>query len=109
MKTLSVVGRKQRQSTYAVLQKSLQQEWAFVQQVTPGIGDAFGPTEQALRETFIPDPFQGLVGGTPGIGVTCLLMKQTVLSLPDPTKTAPKNWMVSCVVTGHLVVALRGQ
>ena len=42
------------QSAYARLQKSLKQEWAFVQRVTPGIGDAFGPAEKALRETSVP-------------------------------------------------------
>ena len=44
-KTLLGVDRKHRQSAYTGLQKSLQQEWAFLQQVTPGIGDAFGPVE----------------------------------------------------------------
>ena len=39
------VARKHPQSAYAGLQKSLQQEWAFVQHVNPGIGNAFGPVE----------------------------------------------------------------
>ena len=46
--TLSGVARKHLQSTYAGLQKSLQQGWAFVQQITHGIGDAFGPVEHVL-------------------------------------------------------------
>ena len=73
-KTPSGVARKHLQSAYAGLQKSLQQEWAFVQRVTPGIGDAFGPVEQALQETCIPSLFQGLGEGTMGQGVTCLPM-----------------------------------
>ena len=48
VKTLLGVDRKHLQSDYAGLQKSLQQEWEFVQQVTPGIRDAFSPAEQAL-------------------------------------------------------------
>ena len=52
---LAGVYRKHPQSAYSGLRKSLQQEWAFVQQVTPGIGNAFGPVEKALRETFMPD------------------------------------------------------
>ena len=31
------------------------------------------------------------------------------MALPDPTQTAPENWMESCVITEHLVQALRGQ
>ena len=35
---LAGVTHKHLQSAYAGLQKSLQQEWAFVQRVTPGVG-----------------------------------------------------------------------
>ena len=67
VETLLGVSRKQPQSTYAGLKKSLKQEWSFVHQVTPNIGDAFGPVEQALQDAFIPALFQGLGEGTPGI------------------------------------------
>ena len=60
VETLAGVSCNHSQSTYAVLQKSLQQEWAFVQWVTPGIGDAFGPVVKALRETFVPALSEGL-------------------------------------------------
>ena len=36
-------------------------------------------------------------------------MKQAGLALPDPVNTSPKNWTASCLITGHLVAALRGQ
>ena len=49
VETLAGFSRKHSQSAYAGLQKSLQQEWEFVQQVTPGIDDAFGPVEKAMR------------------------------------------------------------
>ena len=62
-----------------------------MQQVTPGIGDAFGPVEQALRETFIPDLFQGLVEGTPGGVIKHLPVKHEGLAFPNPTKTSPEN------------------
>ena len=89
--------------------KSLQPEWAFVQRFTPVIGDPFRPLEQALRGAFIPVLFQVIREGTPGRGVTHLSVKQVGLALPDPTKTAPENWTASCVITGNLVTALRGQ
>ena len=109
MKTLSGVTLNHPQSAYAGLKKSLQQEWALVQRVTPGIGDAFGPMEEVLRGTFLLALFQVLGEVTSGRGFTCLPLKQSVLALPDPMKTAPENWTASCVVTGHLVAALRCQ
>ena len=109
MDILFGVSRKHPQSAYAGLQKSLQQEWSLVQQVTPGIGNAFGPVETALRETFVPDLFEGLGNGVPERGVTRLPIKQAGLSLPGPSQTAPENWTASCVITGHLVAALRFQ
>ena len=77
-----------------------------MEQVTPDIGDAFGPAEQALRYAFILALFQVLGEGILERGFTCLPVKQAVLALHDPTKTAPENWMESCVITGHLVAAL---
>ena len=58
METLVGVYRKHPQPAYAGLQKSLHQEWAFVQRVTPGIGVTIGPVEKALRETFVPALFE---------------------------------------------------
>ena len=75
VKILAGVARKHPQSAYAIMQKSLQQEWAFVHQVTPGIGGAFVLVDQALRDAFIPVLFQGLGEGTPGRLVTRLPMK----------------------------------
>ena len=63
------------QTAYAGLHKSLQQEWAFVQQVTPGIGNAFGPVETALKETFMTALFEGLGNGVPDREVTRLPAK----------------------------------
>ena len=65
--------------------------------------------ETALKETFVPALLEGLGDGVPERGITCLSVKQAGLALPDPTQTAPDNWQASCVITGHLVSALRGQ
>ena len=92
-KNLLGIAHNHPQSAYAGLYKSLQQEWAFVQRVTPGIGNAFGPAEQALQESFIPDLFQGLGNVTAGRGVTRLPVKQAGLDLPDVSypKTCKRN------------------
>ena len=57
----------------------------------------------------MPDLFQVIGAGIPGWEVTHLPVKQAVMALPDPKKTAPDNWTTYCVITGHLVAALRGQ
>ena len=106
---LSRVAHKHPQSAYAGLKKALQQEWAFVQRVTPVVGDSFGPVEEALKETFVTAFFKGLQEGVPEQRVTRLPVKQAGLSLTNPTQTTPENWTASCVITGHLVAALRGQ
>ena len=109
LKVLAGVAHQHPQSAYAGLQKSLQQEWAFVQRVTPGVGETFGPVEETLREIFVPALFIGLKEGVPARKNTRLPVKQTDLALPDPVQTAPENWTASCVITGHLVGDLRGQ
>ena len=73
------------------------------------MGAAFGPVEEALREVFVPALFRGLTEGLPTRENTRLPVKQAGLAIPDPVKTAPENWTASCVITGHLVAALRDQ
>ena len=80
-----------------------------MQRVTPGVGAAFGPVEEALRDVFVPALFRGLTEGLPTRDNTCLPVKQAGMAIPDPVKTAPEIWTASCVITGHLVAALRGQ
>ena len=80
-----------------------------MQQVTPGIGDAFGPVEEEIATAFFPELFKEVGDGAPGKAITCLPVKQVGLALPDPKRTAPDNWQASCVITVHLVSALRGQ
>ena len=106
---LAGVSHKHPQSAYAGLQKSLQQEWAFVQRVTPGVGEALVPVEEALQEIFVPALFRGLSEGLLKRNNTRLPMNQVGLDLPDPVQTPPENWTASFVITGHLVTALRGK
>ena len=87
--TLAGVDCKHPHSAYAGLQKSLQQKWAFVQRVTPGIGDAFGPVEEEIAKAFLPALFEGVGDGVPGRAITRLPVKQADMALPNPTRTAP--------------------
>ena len=79
-----------------------------MQRVTSGVGEAFGPVEEALREVFVPALFRGLTEGLPTRENTRLPVKHAGLAIPDPVKTAHENWTASCVITVHLVAALRG-
>ena len=46
-----------------------------MQQVTPGVGDSFGPVDTALKETFVLELFEGLCEGVPERGITHLPVK----------------------------------
>ena len=94
-------------TAYMDLQKSLHQEWDFVQHVTLEIEMAFQPIEDALRNAFLPDLFKGSTSQIPRRAVTGMPCKKAGIPLPDPTQTARDNWTVSCVITGHLISALR--
>ena len=54
-----------------------------MQRVTPGVGEAFGPVEEALREIFVPALCRGLSEGLPTRENTRLPVKQTGLALSD--------------------------
>ena len=70
-----------------------------MQRVTPGVGEAFVPVEEALQEIFVPALFRGLTERVTERENTCLPVKQAGLALPDPVQTAPENWTASCVIT----------
>ena len=80
-----------------------------MQRVNPGISNAFGPVEEDIAKAFLPALFEGAGDGAPGRDITRFPVKQAGIALTDPTQTAPENWQASCVITGHLVSALRGQ
>ena len=54
VETLAKVARRFPQTAYAGLTRSLQQEWQYLQRVTPAVADAFGPVEAALADSFLP-------------------------------------------------------
>eukprot|EP00978_Attheya_sp_CCMP212_P046635 scaffold402762_cov75-Attheya_sp.AAC.2 len=80
---------------YAGIQKSLQQEWKFVQQrVIDGIGEEFSKVKAALMEVFLP----ALFGETTPIGshlqtVAALPVKVSELSIPKATHSATKIFL----------------
>jgi hypothetical protein len=67
---LSKVAGRYPQAAYAGLQKSLQQEWQFLQRVTNGLSDEFEAVEEALATKFLPSLF--------GNGESCDTKRQLV-------------------------------
>ena len=60
-----------------------------MQQVIPGISDAFGPVEEEIATTFLPELFKVVGDGVPGRAIIRLPVKQAGLALPDLTRTDP--------------------
>jgi hypothetical protein len=106
---LAYVAENHPQAAYAGLQKSLQQEWQFLQQVTEGIDVEFSGIESALCTQFLPALFgkESLTNSQQQL--TCLPVKQAGIAIPDPTELAGGNYMAFTVACGHLVAALRGK
>ena len=106
--TLAEAARQHPQTAYAGLQKSLHKECVFTHCVTLCIGMEFQPVEDELWDTSLPDLFKGGTSQIPGRSITSLPVNQDGIALTNPTHTTGANCTVSCVVTGHLVAALRG-
>ena len=62
-----------------------------MQCVTPDIGTAFHPMEDAMREVFLPDLFKGATSQIPGRSVTGLPVDQAGIALLDPNQTSGAN------------------
>ena len=88
MATLDEVACRHPQTTYVVLQKSLQHQWAFVQDITPDIGMAFQVVEDALQDIFLPPLFQRATSQITGRAIIDQLVKQAGIALLKPTWTA---------------------
>ena len=106
---LSKVAERHPQAACAGLQKSLMQEWQFLQRVTSGLSDEFEVIEEALAENFLPSLFGDGEQCDTKRQLACLPVKHAGLALPNPLKTAETNWKASTLICGHLVAALRGR
>ena len=98
---------KYPQTAYAGLQKSLQQEWQFLQRVTEGIEGAFSGLEEAISGRFLPallgdklpEDMRHMIMGLP--------VKEAGKAISDPSEVATKNWINSTVICGHIISAIR--
>ena len=61
-----------------------------------------------MQDTFLLALFQGGTFQIPWRAITVMPLKQAGIDLLDPTLKVGANWTASCVITRHLVAALRG-
>jgi hypothetical protein len=107
---LAVVAKNFPQSAYSGLQKSLQQEWQFVQRVKEGVGEKFTAIEEAISNTFLPALFGDEYDeDDPCWKLACLPVKHAGMAIPDPTTSAQSNFEASILlICSHLFAALWG-
>jgi hypothetical protein len=96
--TLAKVCKRYPQLAYAGLQKSLQQEWQFLQPVTDGISTEFESVESSLKEDFLPALLVQSKIGQPLRDLLALPVKHAGIAIPNPTTSARGNFMASTVV-----------
>ncbi len=105
---LALIAKRYPQAAYAGLQKSLQQEWQFLQQVTEGLGNEFSKIALELSYTFLPALFGVESVSDTQRQLASLPVKFAGLAIPYPTKTAERNWSASTLICGHIIAAIRG-
>jgi hypothetical protein len=98
------------QTAYSGLQRSLQQEWRFVQRVISDIGDHFDEVEKAMSRIFIPALFnEDIADDDPRLKLACLTVKHAGLTLPDPTRSAQPSHDASILICSHVLAAFRNK
>jgi hypothetical protein len=92
------------QAACSGLQKSLQQEWHFVQRFAKNIGPEFEAVEVALSRTFLPTLFRNdHDDDDPRRNISCLPVKWAGLTIPNPTL-----YEASTLLCSHILAAFRG-
>ena len=99
-------GKYFPQSAYAGMQRSLQQEWTFVQWVVPEIGALFDGVEDSAHGEFF-SPLLGSAISNDLRDLTTTPIKLSGFSLLNPTLTSETKFTASQCETSHLINALR--
>jgi hypothetical protein len=92
-----VVGRHP-QAARAGLQKSLQQEWQFLQRVTNRLSNEFEVVEEALATKLLPSLFGNGESCDTKRQLVCLPVKHAGLALPNPMTAVESNWKASTLI-----------
>ena len=109
---LASVAKAYPQSAYAALQRSLQQQWQFLQRVQKDTGEKFQSVTDAISDTFLPALFGDTIDKNDPrdcrVDLACLPVKHAGLALPNPVKSAESNYQASVLASLHLCAAMRG-
>ena len=111
IRALSEVATKYPQTAYAGLQKSLQQEWTFLQRVLPEIGPHFEEVEKAIHQSFLPALFGEKLSDNLSYvrPISSLPVRYAGLAIPNPSTTSSTNYGDSTLLCSHLIRAIQGK
>jgi hypothetical protein len=106
---ISLATKNFPQSPYAGLQKSLQQEWQFVQRVVKDICGSFIGLEEALSKAFLPSLFHDAFDDDdPCRKLATLHVKFAGLAIPNSVISSNPNYKASTLMCSHIIAAICG-
>jgi hypothetical protein len=87
IKQLSMIAETYPQSAYTGMERSVQAEWTFVQQVVRDVGDKFGTVRKVMHRSFLPSLLKGaLPDNDPLHRLADLPVKSAGPALTDPVR-----------------------
>ena len=105
VKKISNVAKTQPQAAFTGFTKSLQAEWAFIQQVMVDSEENFCPLREAINESFIPNLFAAPISEYE-TNLVCRPSRFGGLGINDPVKTAAWNFDISKKAASVLSAAI---
>ena len=105
LKTLSKFAQTDPHAAYAAFTYGFSQKWKYVQRTIPEIENLFQPLEECIHQVFIPSLLGRAVSDTDH-AIFELPTKLGGLNIPNPVKTAPKEYEWSRALTKNLTSAI---
>jgi hypothetical protein len=107
VEALARVAVRYPQAAYAGMVRSFQMEWQYLQRICPGISDEFHQVEAAVTKSFLP-ALLGDKTATPAAlrEVIALSVRRAGMGIPDPSRTADRQYSASKEVTAQLTASL---
>jgi hypothetical protein len=98
------------QSAYGGMQKYVQAELTFVQQVVRDVGDKFGTIREVIHRSFIPSLLKETLPENDSLHMLPTLhVKSSGLALTYPVESSDENFRASEVTNSHIIQVTRGK